>query len=143
MRTKNSIKNITISIISQIIMTLLGFISRKVFLDNLGIDYLGVNGLLTNVLSLLALLEGGIGSSITYNLYKPLAENDEENSRDIDALIAEAEQRGYLRGLNERAEKQLQRPSVGSAPEQERREYTAENNEVMILNNIRKSVWDI
>lgn len=84
MRTKNSIKNITISIISQIIMTLLGFISRKVFLDNLGIDYLGVNGLLTNVLSLLALLEGGIGSSITYNLYKPLAENDEEK---ITALI--------------------------------------------------------
>lgn len=69
--------------------------------------------------------------------------NDEENPLDIDALIAEAEQRGYLRGLNERAEKQLQRPSVGSAPEQERREYTAENNEVMILNNIRKSVWDI
>ncbi len=72
-----------------------------------------------------------------------IAENDEENSLDIEALIAEAEQRGYLRGLNERAEKQLQRPSVGSAPEQERREYTAENNEVMILNNIRKSVWDI
>lgn len=72
-----------------------------------------------------------------------IAENDEENSLDIEALIAEAEQRGYLRGLNERAEKQLQRPSVGSAPEQEHREYTAENNEVMILNNIRKSVWDI
>lgn len=72
-----------------------------------------------------------------------MTENDEENPLDIDALIAEAEQRGYLRGLNERAEKQLQRPSVGSAPEQERREYTAENNEVMILNNIRKSVWDI
>lgn len=72
-----------------------------------------------------------------------IAENDEENSLDIDALIAEAEQRGYLRGLNERAEKQLQRPSVGSAPEQEHREYVAENNEVMILNNIRKSVWDI
>lgn len=72
-----------------------------------------------------------------------IAENDEENSLDIEALIAEAEQRGYLRGLNERAERQLQRPSVGSAPEQEHREYTAENNEVMILNNIRKSVWDI
>lgn len=77
------------------------------------------------------------------NYEEVIAENDEENSLDIDALIAEAEQRGYLRGLNERAEKQLQRPSVGSAPEQERREYTAENNEVMILNNIRKSVWDI
>ena len=78
MRTENSIRNISISIFTQIIMTILGFVSRKVFLENLGITYLGVNGLLTNVLSLLGLLEAGIGSSIVYNLYKPLAERDED-----------------------------------------------------------------
>ena len=77
MRTKNSIKNIYISILTQIIITLLGFVSRKVFLDSLGTEYLGVNGLLSNVLSMLSLVEGGIGTSIVYNLYKPLAENDE------------------------------------------------------------------
>lgn len=77
MRTQNSIKNISIGIFTQVVMTLLGFISRKVFLDNLGITYLGVNGLLTNVLSMLGLLEAGIGSSIVYSLYKPLAEKDE------------------------------------------------------------------
>lgn len=77
MRTKNSIKNISIGIFTQVIMTILGFISRKVFLHNLGITYLGVNGLLTNVLSMLGLLEAGIGSSIVYSLYKPLAEKDE------------------------------------------------------------------
>ncbi|MCM3650415.1 lipopolysaccharide biosynthesis protein [Metabacillus litoralis] len=76
MRTENSIKNITMSILSQIVMVVLGFISRKVFLDSLGIDYLGVNGLFTNILSMMALVEGGIGMSIVYNLYKPLAEND-------------------------------------------------------------------
>ena len=38
---------------------------------------MGVNGLLTNVLSMLSLVEGGIGSSIVYNLYKPLAENNQ------------------------------------------------------------------
>ena len=77
MRTKYSIKNIYISILTQIIITLLGFVSRKVFLDSLGTEYLGVNGLLSNVLSMLSLVEGGIGTSIVYNLYKPLAENDE------------------------------------------------------------------
>ena len=77
MRTKNSIKNIYISILTQVIITLLGFISRKVFVDSLGTEYLGVNGLLSNVLSMLSLVEGGIGTSIVYNLYKPLAENDE------------------------------------------------------------------
>ncbi|GAE35934.1 lipopolysaccharide biosynthesis protein [Halalkalibacter akibai] len=78
MRTNHSIKNITISILSQLVMVFLGFLSRKVFLDSLGIEYLGINGLLTNVLSMLALVEGGIGLSITYYLYKPLAENDKK-----------------------------------------------------------------
>ncbi|MBM7651848.1 lipopolysaccharide biosynthesis protein [Neobacillus cucumis] len=76
MRTEHSLKNITISIFSQVVIVLLGFLSRKVFLDSLGANYLGVNGLLTNVLSIMALVEGGIGISIVYNLYKPLAEND-------------------------------------------------------------------
>jgi len=84
MRTKNSLKNIIISIGSQVIIALLGFISRKVFVDNLGAEYLGINGLLTNVLSMLSLVEGGIGISIVYNLYKPLAE---DNKEDIIALV--------------------------------------------------------
>lgn len=84
MRVKNSIKNISISIITQIVIILLGFISRKVFLDNLGTEYLGINGLLTNILSMLSLVEGGIGLSIVYNLYKPLADNDIEK---ITALV--------------------------------------------------------
>lgn len=78
MRVKNSIKNIYISILTQVIITLLGFISRRVFIDSLGSEYLGVNGLLTNVLSMLSLVEGGIGGSIVYNLYKPLAEGDKQ-----------------------------------------------------------------
>lgn len=76
MRIKNSIRNIYISILTQVIITLLGFISRRVFLDSLGSEYLGINGLLSNVLSMLSLVEGGIGGSIVYNLYKPLAEDD-------------------------------------------------------------------
>lgn len=84
MRVENSLKNIYISLLSQIVIVLLGFLSRKVFLDNLGADYLGVNGLLTNILSMLSLVEGGIGTSIVYNLYKPLAKNDKEK---VSALV--------------------------------------------------------
>ena len=76
MRTVNSMRNITIGIVTQLIMILLGFISRKIFLDSLGVEYLGVNGLLTNVISMLSLVESGIGASIVYQLYKPLAENE-------------------------------------------------------------------
>jgi O-antigen/teichoic acid export membrane protein len=78
MRTKHSIHNISISIFTQVVIALLGFIARKVFLDSLGASYLGINGLLTNVLSMLALVEGGIATSIVYNLYKPLAEDNRE-----------------------------------------------------------------
>lgn len=84
MRTENSIKNISIGIFSQIVIVLLGFLSRKVFIDSLGIEYLGINGFLTNVLSLLSLVEGGIGTSIVYNIYKPLAENNIEK---VTALV--------------------------------------------------------
>lgn len=84
MRTKHSIKNISINLFSQIVIIMLGFLSRKVFLDSLGSEYLGINGLLTNVLSAMVLIEGGIGISIVYNLYKPLAEGNKE---DIIALV--------------------------------------------------------
>ena len=47
MRVENSIKNIYINIITQIMVILLGFISRKIFIDTLGTEYLGINGLLT------------------------------------------------------------------------------------------------
>lgn len=77
-------KNISIGVFSQIIIVLLGLISRKVFVDSLGIDYLGIDGLLTNVIAIMALVESGIGISIVYNLYKPLAENDKDK---VTALI--------------------------------------------------------
>ena len=84
MRVKNSLRNIAINLFSQFVVIILGFMSRKVFIDSLGLEYLGINGLLTSVLSMLSLVEGGIGTSIVYNLYKPLAANDESQ---ITALV--------------------------------------------------------
>lgn len=78
MRTLHSAKNLFFSILATILSILLGFITRKIFIDNIGIEYLGLNGLLYNILGAVALLESGFGISITYNLYKPLAENNEE-----------------------------------------------------------------
>ncbi|SCB69557.1 lipopolysaccharide biosynthesis protein [Bacillus mycoides] len=77
MRVKNSIFNIVAGLGNQIIITLLSFISRTVFINSLGIAYLGVNGLFTNILAMLTLAEAGIGASIMYSLYKPVAENNQ------------------------------------------------------------------
>lgn len=78
MRVKNSIINISAGIGSQVIITLLSFASRTIFITYLGVEYLGVNGLFTNILGMLSLAEAGIGSAIIYNLYKPVAENNQD-----------------------------------------------------------------
>lgn len=76
MRTKKSAINIITAFISQFILILLGFISRKVMIDSVGVEYLGINGLMSNILTILSLAESGIGTAMVYALYKPLAEKD-------------------------------------------------------------------
>ncbi|MFD1773450.1 lipopolysaccharide biosynthesis protein [Paenibacillus rhizophilus] len=90
MRVKNSIINITAGIGNQLVITLLSFVSRTVFINSLGIEYLGVNGLFTNILAMLTLAEAGIGTSIMYSLYKPIAENDYEKINKLMRLYRSA-----------------------------------------------------
>ena len=77
-RTEYSLLTIVAGVGGYIINTILGFICRMVFVKCLAADYLGVNGLFTNILSVLSLAELGIGGAIVYALYKPLAENNEK-----------------------------------------------------------------
>ncbi|MDU4323849.1 hypothetical protein [uncultured Clostridium sp.] len=77
-RTRNSLINMGAAFGNQLLITLLSLISRTVFITALGSQYLGINGLFTNILSIISLAESGIGSSIIFSLYKPVAENDEE-----------------------------------------------------------------
>lgn len=78
MRVRNSLINISTGLGSQIIITLLSFVSRTAFITYLGVEYLGVSGLFSNILGMLSLAEAGIGTAIVYNLYKPIAENNIE-----------------------------------------------------------------
>ena len=77
-RTEYSILNIMTGLGGYMINTIIGLICRMVFTRTLAADYLGINGLFTNILTMLSLAELGIGSAIVFALYKPLAENDEE-----------------------------------------------------------------
>ena len=83
-RTEYSFLNVLTGIGGYLINTIIGFICRMVFTRTLSADYLGVNGLFKNILSMLSLAELGIGSAIVYALYKPLAEN---NQKKIAALV--------------------------------------------------------
>lgn len=75
-RVKNSVKNVGIGSALQLFALLLSFITRSVFLRLLGIEYLSVDGLFSNILTILNFTELGIGSAIMYSLYKPIAENN-------------------------------------------------------------------
>ena len=83
-RTKKSVLNIGFNFVNQIIMLLLTFISRTVFIHTLGVEYLGINGLFSDVLGLLSMADLGFNTAMVYSFYKPLANND---YRKIAALI--------------------------------------------------------
>lgn len=88
MRTENSLRNTTYAFIGQIISIVLNFINRSFFVYFLGASYLGVNGLFSNILAMLSLADLGIGSAITYNMYKPLADNDTSKIKALMNLYA-------------------------------------------------------
>lgn len=77
-RTENSIINSTMSIVTQILTVIFNFIVKTVFIKMLSDEYLGVNGLFTNIITMLSLADLGIGVAIPYSLYKPLADHDEK-----------------------------------------------------------------
>ena len=78
-RTKNTARNTAIGMVSQLTQIISSFLCRMVFVRALPQAYLGVNGLFSNILSILAISELGIGGAITYELYSALAHNDEDS----------------------------------------------------------------
>lgn len=78
MRIKNSIINLIYNWGSALLLVLLNFITRKLFLDSLKVDYLGYDSLFTSIFSFLTLSEMGISGIITYHMYSEIAENNKE-----------------------------------------------------------------
>ena len=82
-RTEHSVINATVSTVSKVITILMSFICRTVFIKTLGTEYLGVNGLFTNILTILSFAELGIGNAIIFKLYKPIAEENKERIKTL------------------------------------------------------------
>lgn len=83
-RTQNSLRNMVVGVSMHLLTALFSFVSRTVFVRVLGVQYLGISGLFSNILTMLALSDLGIYTVMVYSLYKPLADKDEEK---ICALI--------------------------------------------------------
>lgn len=77
-RLKNTAKNTFTGLLNQIAVLLFNFISKTIFIHCLGTEFLGINGLFTNILQVLTIAELGFGTAMSYSMYKPIAENDEK-----------------------------------------------------------------
>ena len=77
-RTSKSIRNAKVALLFYFLNLVLQFFSRKIFLDYLGSEVLGLNTTANNLLSFLNLAELGIGGAVAYSLYKPLYNQDRE-----------------------------------------------------------------
>ena len=82
-RLSKSIQNAKVALIFYFLNLVLQFFSRKIFLDYLGSEVLGLNTTAQNLLGFLNLAELGIGSAVAYNLYKPIYEGDKQAINDI------------------------------------------------------------
>ena len=82
-RTKNTIRNLVFGYIEEIIVVVLSFLNRRIFVQVLGAQYNGLNSVISNILGMLNLVELGFGTAIIYNLYKPLAEKDEKHLKGL------------------------------------------------------------
>ena len=85
-RTRNSALNIASNVGIRLLTLILSFASRTVFIYTLGAEYLGLTGLFQNILSFLTLSELGLGTAISFLLYKPLAIDDKERIKAIMAF---------------------------------------------------------
>lgn len=89
-RVGKSLLNARVNLIFYFLSLLLAFFSRKVFLDNLGVEFIGLTTTLQNLLGFLNLADLGIGASIGFVLYKPLFDKDEKKLNEIISVL------GYL-----------------------------------------------
>jgi hypothetical protein len=86
-RVSKSLKNAKIGVFFFILSVFVQFFSRKLFLDNLGDSFIGLETTLRSVLSFLNLAELGIGTAIGFTLYKPIFDKDHKEINKIIALL--------------------------------------------------------
>ena len=77
-RSKIIVSTSIIKFVSQFLDIVLNFVVRKVLLSYIGVQYLGLNGVVADIISMLSITELGFQAAIIYRLYKPLSQNDQD-----------------------------------------------------------------
>ena len=78
MDKKKGIINVTVSVFFRIIFLAANFLARRFLIKVLGNEYNGLNSLYMSLLEFLSVAELGVGTAITYCMYKPIVEGDND-----------------------------------------------------------------
>lgn len=89
-RVKKSFLNARMNLVCYMVSLVVAFFTRKVFLDHLGTEFIGLTGTLQSLLGFLNLAELGVGTAIGYVLYKPIFDDDKAKINEIISVF------GYL-----------------------------------------------
>lgn len=89
-RVKKTLLNARVNTLCYLAALVVTFFTRKIFLDHLGTDFLGLTTTTQSILSFLNLAELGIGSAIGCILYKPIFDNDRTKIKEVISVL------GYL-----------------------------------------------
>lgn len=90
MRIKNAFRNSFFSVISQILLIIVGFVSQRVLNLRMGEELVGMNSVISNIIALLSVTELGISTAVVFHLYGYLAAKDEERIASIMNLYRKA-----------------------------------------------------
>ncbi len=83
MRSKKAIVNTLAGGLGTLLVGLLQFVGRVVFIRFLSDEYLGISSLFTNILSILSLTELGLSTAVCFRLYQPLSGGDSETIKAV------------------------------------------------------------
>ena len=86
-RVHKSLMNAKIGFLFYFVSIFLAFFSRRIFLGNLGDQFMGLTGTLGSILGILNISEIGIGTCIGYFLYKPIETGDRDRICEIVSLF--------------------------------------------------------
>lgn len=82
-RTRQVILNARVAVFFYCLHFALQFFSRKIFLDYLGADLLGLNTTVQNLLQFLNIAESGMGAAVAATLYKPLSTGNRQEINEV------------------------------------------------------------
>lgn len=76
MRVKSTLYNSVAGLINRIAAMVSVFLVRRFFVMNLETEYLGLEGLFSNILGIFSLVEFGLGTAISFDLFEPVHKKD-------------------------------------------------------------------